>query len=92
VVGVYLLAWAIFTAYMSVAATQVSGAVLAVFVLLTLTFLILAIGWFDKESSNWIKVGGYFGIATALVAWYTSFAGVTAFTFKRQMVPVGPRT
>ena len=30
-VGTYLLAWAIFTAYMTVAATRVSGAVLAVF-------------------------------------------------------------
>jgi len=91
VVGVYLLGWTIFTAYMTVAATRVSGAVLSVFVLLTITFLVLAIGWFDKESSNWIKVGGYLGILTALAAWYTSFAGVTAFTFKRQVLPVGPR-
>ena len=91
VVGVFLLGWAIFTAYMTVAATRVSGAVLAVFVLLTVTFLLLAIGWFDKESSNWIKIGGYLGILTALAAWYASFAGVTAFTFKRQVLPVGPR-
>ena len=45
-VGLYLLAWGIFTAYMTVAATRVSGAVLAVFVLLTITFLLLAIGEF----------------------------------------------
>src|SRR5919202_598116 len=43
-IGVYLLAWTIFTAYMTVAAVRVSGAVLAVFVALTLTFLFLAIG------------------------------------------------
>ena len=91
VVGVFLLGWTIFTAYMTVAATRVSGAVLGVFVLLTITFLVLAIGWFDKESSGWIKIGGYFGIATALVAWYASFACVTAFTFKRSVLPVGPR-
>ncbi|WP_026145737.1 acetate uptake transporter [Nocardioides sp. Iso805N] len=91
VVGVFLLGWAIFTAYMTVAATRVSGAVLGVFALLTVTFAVLAIGWFDKESSSWIKVGGYLGIVTAAVAWYTSFAGVTAFTFKRQVLPVGPR-
>jgi len=92
VVGIFLLAWAIFTAYMTVAATRVSGAVLAVFVLLTVTFVILAIGWFDKESSSWLKIGGYLGILTALTAWYASFAGVTAFTFKRQVLPVGPRS
>jgi succinate-acetate transporter protein len=65
-------------------------AVLTVFVLLTLTFLILAIGWFDKESSGWIHFGGYVGLLTAIAAWYTSFAGVTAFTWGRQVFPVGP--
>ncbi len=43
-VGVYLWAWAIFTAYMTVAALRTSGAVLLVFVLLTITFVLLAIG------------------------------------------------
>ncbi len=90
-VGTYLLGWAIFTAYMSVAAIRVNMAVLTVFVLLTLTFVVLAIGWFDKESSDWIKFGGYLGLVTAVAAWYTSFAGVTAFTFGRQVLPVGGR-
>jgi hypothetical protein len=90
-VGVYLLAWAIFTAYMCVAAARVSTAVLSVFVLLTITYLALTIGWFDQESSGWIKLGGYLGILTAIAAWYTSFAGVTAFTWGRQVFPVGPR-
>jgi hypothetical protein len=89
VVGVYLLAWAIFTAYMGVAAMKVNMAVLTVFVLLTITFVVLAIAWFDKESSGWLKVGGYLGILTAIAAWYTSFAGVTAFTWGRQVLPVG---
>jgi uncharacterized protein len=91
VVGVFLLGWAIFTAYMSVAAAKVSVAVLTVFVLLTITYLVLALGWFDQESSGWIKLGGYLGILTAIAAWYTSFAGVTAFTWGRQVFPVGPR-
>ncbi|HEX3932405.1 MAG TPA: acetate uptake transporter [Nocardioides sp.] len=89
VVGVYLLAWAIFTGYMSIAAMKVNMAVLTVFVLLTITFLALCIGWFDNVSTGWIKLGGYLGLATALVAWYTSMAGVTAFTWGRQVFPVG---
>jgi succinate-acetate transporter protein len=89
-VGLYLLVWGIFTAYMTVAATRVSGAVLAVFVLLTLTFLVLA--WGEFATSDGIhKLGGYLGLLTALAAWYASFAGVTAFTHKRQLVPVGAR-
>ena len=43
-VGLYLWAWAIFTVYMTVAALRVSGAVLLVFVLLSVTFILLAIG------------------------------------------------
>ncbi len=85
-VGVYLLAWGIFTAYMTVAATRVSGAVLAVFALLTLTFLLLAFGEF-ATSDGLTKLGGYVGLATAFAAWYASFAGVTSFTFKRTLLP-----
>ena len=89
-VGLYLLAWGIFTAYMTVAASRVSGAVLAVFVLLTLTYLVLAWGEF-ANSSGIHKTGGYLGLLTALAAWYASFAGVTAFAFKRPLVPTGAR-
>jgi succinate-acetate transporter protein len=97
-VGVYLLVWTIFTAYMTVAAVRTSGAVLAVFVLLTLTFLSLALGWlsestadFAKNKDVWINLGGWLGIITALLAWYASFAAVANSTFKRVVLPVFPR-
>ena len=89
-IGMYLLIWGIFTAYMTVAASRVSGAVLVVFALLTLTFFVLAWGKF-AESDGITHLGGYIGLLTALAAWYASFAGVTAFTFGRQIAPVGPR-
>jgi succinate-acetate transporter protein len=97
-VGVYLLVWTIFTAYMTVGASRVSGAVLAVFVFLTLTFLVLTIGWltesvsdFAANSNIWIHLGGWLGIITALLAWYASFAAVTNATFKRVVLPTMPR-
>jgi hypothetical protein len=88
-VGVYLWAWAIFTAYMTVAALRVSGAVLLVFVLLTVTFILLAIGAVGPHESvtHW---GGYLGLATAAAAWYASFAAVTNSTFGRTVMPVFP--
>src|SRR4029079_11622476 len=64
-VGLSLLAWGIFAGYMAVAATRVSGAVLVVFVLLTATFVILAVGDFTTTEGI-TKVGGWVGIATAL--------------------------
>ena len=88
-VGVYLWAWAIFTAYMTVAALRVSGAVLLVFVLLTATFILLAIGATGPHESI-THVGGYVGLATAAAAWYASFAAVTNSTFGRVVLPVFP--
>lgn len=89
-VGLYLLAWGIFTLYMTVAASRVNMAVFGVFLLLTITYGFLAWGEF-ATSSGLSKTGGYFGLATAFVAWYTSFAGVTKFTFGRDVLPVGAR-
>ncbi|MBO1765507.1 MULTISPECIES: acetate uptake transporter [unclassified Allobranchiibius] len=89
-VGLYLLVWGIFTLYMTVAASRVSLGVLAVFALLTLTFLVLAWGEFATSDSIH-KTGGYLGLLTALAAWYVSFAGVLSFTHKRPLLPVGPR-
>lgn len=88
-VGLYLWAWAIFTAYMTVAALRVSGAVLLVFVLLTATFILLAIGASGAHETvtHW---GGYIGLATAAAAWYASFAAVVNSTFARAVLPVIP--
>ena len=92
-VGLFLLAWGIFTAYMLVASLGTGNQALqAVFLLLTITFFLLAFGKFatDADATGPValtKLGGWFGLATALVAWYTSFAGVAASTFKRQVLP-----
>jgi hypothetical protein len=88
-VGLYLWAWAIFTTYMAIAALRVSGAVLAVFVLLAATFVLLAIGatGAHRTVTHW---GGYVGLATAAAAWYASFAAVVNSTFARTVLPVVP--
>ena len=88
-VGVFLLGWTIFTAYMTVASLRVSGAVVAVFVLLTLTFVLLTVGAFQNLEGV-TKAGGWVGVATAAAAWYASFAGVVNDTFKRALVPTLP--
>jgi hypothetical protein len=88
-VGVFLLGWTIFTAYMTVASFRVSGAVVAVFVLLTITFVLLTIGAFNSNV-NMTKAGGWVGIATAAAAWYASFAGVVNETFRKSVIPTMP--
>ncbi|WP_327070656.1 acetate uptake transporter [Kitasatospora sp. NBC_01250] len=88
-VGLFLLGWTIFTAYMTVAALRVNGAVLAVFVSLTITFALLTAGAFGPYESV-TKAGGWLGLLTAVLAWYASFAGVTAYAFKRPVLPTWP--
>jgi uncharacterized protein len=88
-VGLYLIAWGIFTAYMFVASLRTTGAVALVFALLAITYLVLGIGN-AGGTSGIIKLGGWIGLATALAAWYASFAEVTNATFGRVIMPVRP--
>jgi uncharacterized protein len=87
-IGLYLWAWAIFTAYMFVASLRTTVAVAAVFFLLTITFILLGAGNSGDHTSV-IKWGGYIGLATAAAAWYASFAAVVNSTFGRVIAPVG---
>jgi succinate-acetate transporter protein len=89
--GTYLLVWTIFTAYMFLASLRTSGAIMAVFLLLALTFLFLCIGAYSA-SDGMTKVGGWLGLITALTAWYASFAGVFNSTARREVMPTFPRT
>jgi succinate-acetate transporter protein len=88
-VGLYLIAWGIFTAYMFVASLRTTGAVALVFVLLAITFIVLGIGN-AGGSTGLVKLGGWIGLATAIAAWYASFAEVTNATFGRIVFPVKP--
>jgi hypothetical protein len=81
-VGVFLLGWTIFTGLMFIATFRVSGALIAVFGFLFLTFLALTIGWLGGVGTGtfttWVGIGGWLGIVTALLAWYAALAGVLA--------------
>jgi succinate-acetate transporter protein len=86
-VGLYLIGWGIFTTYMFVASLRTTGAIAVVFLLLAITFWILGFGNYNA-SMNTIKLGGYFGLATAIAAWFASFAAVTNATFEKIVLPV----
>jgi uncharacterized protein len=86
-VGLYLIGWGIFTTYMFIASLRVSAAVALVFFLLAPTFIVLGIGN-AADNSTIIQIGGWLGIATAIAAWYASFASVTNKTFGRVILPV----
>jgi uncharacterized protein len=89
-VGIFLIAFGIFTLYMTIASFRTNAALIAVFAFLTLTFFALGIGA-AAGADGLSKLGGWLGIITALLAWYASFAGVLNSTFKRVVLPVFPR-
>jgi uncharacterized protein len=86
--GWILLAFAIFNTYMLIMSAQVNLAVFCVFLTLELTEIFLAIGNFTS-SVGITQFGGYIGILTALVAWYTSAAGVANGLNGKLRAPVG---
>jgi len=88
--GWILLAFAIFNTYMLIMSTQVNMAVFLVFLTLELTEIFLFIGNFTDGGTGGVsQIGGYIGIITALVAWYTSAAGVANGLGGKIRLPVG---
>ncbi|WP_425309191.1 acetate uptake transporter [Ammonicoccus fulvus] len=88
--GVFLLAWTLFTIYLTVAAARIHRAMLTTFGLLLATFILLTAGALT-DTGALTRVGGFVGLATAVAAWYLSAASVLASTFGRSVLPLGAR-
>jgi uncharacterized protein len=88
-VGLYLIAWGIFTAYMFVASFKTTRELNVVLGLLLLTFVALGIG--DIAASTGLtKAGGYLGLLTAAAGAYLAMAELTNATFGRKVLPIHP--
>jgi succinate-acetate transporter protein len=88
----FLFAFAIFNTYMLIGSMRVNAAVFGVFLTLEITEILLVIGFFNISHGGtewWLHAGGWAGIVTAGVAWYTSAAGVMNGTAGRSVLPVG---
>jgi len=91
--GWILLGFAIFTTYATILIAQTNAALFTTFFLLWVTLIVLCIGNFNLGSaatSGIIQLGGYLGLVTALAAWYTSAAGMSAGIAGKLRLPVGP--
>ena len=88
--GWILLAFAIFNTYMLVWSMRINTAVFLVFLTLELTEILLFIGNFAGAAagSGLVAFGGYVGLLTALVAWYTS-AALVGQSMGTSLLPVG---
>ncbi len=85
----YLLMWGVFTFYMWIATLRGARPVMIVFLLLWITFVLLAAGVFrgDADGSGLTLIGGYAGLLTAIAAFYASARGVINEAFGREVLP-----
>jgi len=92
--GWILLGFAVFTTYTLILVSQTNAALFATFLLLWITLIVLCIGNFNAGAAllptTTIKIGGYLGVLTALVAWYTSAADFSTGMGGKLRFPVGP--
>jgi uncharacterized protein len=87
-VGVALLVWGLFTLYMWIPTFRTNFILWTIFLLLWITFFLLAGGDLGL-GEGWHKLGGWFGLITGVDAMYLSFAEVTNATFGRTVIGVG---
>jgi succinate-acetate transporter protein len=86
--GIFLLAWTLFTFYLWVGTFRLNKALVSTFTLLLLTFALLDIGHLASIPIANV-VGGYVGILCALNAWYVSAALLLSELFGREVLPLG---
>ncbi len=87
--GWYLIAWAIFTTLMLVAALRTTAVLATLFAVVAVVFVLLALGAFGMGSAL-TTMGGILGLVAAGLAWYLCLAAVGASTFGRPILPNPP--
>jgi len=86
-VGLYLMAWFIFTTILLFCTLKSTIAFFSLFFFLDLTFLLLGIGYLHNNESV-IKAGGFFGLLAAFAAWYNALAGIADSSNSFFIIPV----
>jgi succinate-acetate transporter protein len=87
-VATVLLLWGVVTMLLWIVTFRLNKAVFSVFLLLWITFFLLAAGDFGVGMSTG-KLGGYFGLITGLDAIAVAFIEVLNATANRVVIPLG---
>ncbi len=87
--GWYLIAWALFTVLMLVAALRTTAVLATLFAVVAVVFVLLALGAFGFGSAL-TTMGGILGLVAAGLAFYLCLAAVGASTFGRPILPNRP--
>ncbi|KAK9728719.1 hypothetical protein K7432_000865 [Basidiobolus ranarum] len=86
--GYFLLGWTIFTLIMLLGSLKGARSMFFLFFFLLITYILLTVGAFaNKPECN--KAAGWFGVITALVAWYTAASVIITKETSYVSLPVG---
>jgi len=85
-VATTLLMWGVFTALLWIVSFRLSRAVWSIFLLLTITFFLLAAADFGHMTS---KPGGWFGLLTGIDALLVAFLEILNATAGREVISLG---
>ncbi|MCJ8325600.1 MAG: acetate uptake transporter [Campylobacterales bacterium] len=86
--GFYLSMWALFTGVLFIGTLRINKALQAVFGLLTILFVLLALGDFTGNVM-FTRIAGAEGIICGLVAIYAGLAQVLNDVYKKEICPLG---
>jgi len=84
--GATLLMWGVFTLLLWIVSFRLSKGVWSIFLLLTITFFLLAAGDFGHGTG---RAGGWFGLATGIDALLVAFLEILNATAGREVVSLG---
>jgi len=92
--GLYLLAWGMFSLWMTLAAHRTTIALMLLLFLVFVTFLMLSISHFTVFTFPDISIrtkeaGGCFGTMAALLAWYCAYASLLSKKISLITLPLG---
>jgi hypothetical protein len=90
-VAATLLMWGVFTLLLWIVTFRLSKAVWSIFLLLWITFFLLAAGDFGCMIGSWscAQIGGYFGLLTGIDALVVAFVEVLNATAGRVVISLG---
>ena len=87
--GLLFLCWTICTGVLFLGSLRTNIALILVLALLGLSYLFLTIGEFADANTALLMIGGWIGVACALVGWYAALGGMLHSTRGAFRLPMG---
>ncbi|MGC8495174.1 MAG: acetate uptake transporter [Syntrophobacteraceae bacterium] len=87
-IALFLAMFGVLTFIFFIASLKTDWVLIIIFALIFVTFVVLTIGAATGVGS-WNVLGGWLTIIFAVLAWYHAAAGIIAFTWGREVLPLG---